>query len=50
MYIRSNQLIETASVPVIKLKVDLVLLCKKEKANYKELDIDPNDLTQDEET
>ena len=26
-----NTLIETASVPVIKLKIDLIKLCKKER-------------------
>ena len=45
-----NQLIESASVPVIKLKIDLVKLCQRERENNASFDVDPNDLLQDEMT
>lgn len=46
----SNTLIETASVPVIKLKIDLVKLCEREREKNKSFPIDPRVLEQDEET
>ena len=45
--ITQNTLIDTASVPVIKLKINLVELC--ENYNNEELDVDPKELANDEE-
>jgi hypothetical protein len=44
----TNTLIDTASVPVIKLRIDLVKLCEHDKA--KNIGVDPKILMQDEET
>ena len=37
----SNTLIDTASVPVIKLKIDLVKLCQREREKNKAFGVDP---------
>jgi DNA polymerase sigma len=46
----SNTLIDTASVPVIKIRIDLVELCKREKEKNGRFPVDPAILQQDEET
>ena len=45
--ITQNTLIDTASVPVIKLKINLVELC--ENYNNDELEVDPTELANEEE-
>ena len=48
--LEKNILIQSASVPVIKLKLNLVKLCEREKKLDPQYEIDPSDLTNDEET
>lgn len=42
--LKSNVLIQSASVPVIKLKLSLVELCEREKLKDPNFEIDPSDL------
>ena len=48
--LQSSTLIDSATVPVIKLKIDLMKLCRREKERDESFEVDPSDLEQDEET
>jgi len=47
--LKTNTLIESATVPVIKLQIDLVKLCEREREKDPEFEVDPRNLENDEE-
>lgn len=47
--LKTNTLIESATVPVIKLQIDLVKLCEREREKDPEFEVDPRNLDRDEE-
>lgn len=48
--LQSSTLIDSAAVPVIKLKIDLIELCKRELEKDVNFEVKPNDLEQVDET